>query len=208
MGVYEAVQLTRVEAQARTIAKSLADLRARQEASSASPRKADAGLEARLVELTTELKARQDVVEALKRGTVGSTTGFSEYLRAFSRQRVEGVWLTGFDISVGGSALTITGRALNADLVPTYLQRLNHEPPMQGRQFASVSINRPGAKIADAKDAPTTLAALPPYLDFVISSEEKPEGRTAPKTPGASIALRAPLDAELRGKKATPVPAP
>ena len=62
--------------------------------------------------------------------------------RAFSRQHVEGVWLTAFDIAAGGSDLTIAGRAVSADLIPAYLQRLNKEAPMQGRQFASVTIHQ------------------------------------------------------------------
>src|SRR5215210_3652630 len=63
-GVYESTQLSRVEGEARIVAKSLADLRAKQETAAAAPRKADAALEARLAQLTTELKARQDVVGA------------------------------------------------------------------------------------------------------------------------------------------------
>ena len=174
LAVYENILLTRVEAQARTVAKSFAGARAQQEAA-AIPRKADPGAEAKLTQLAADLKARQEVLNALNAGTVGTTGGFSEYLRAFSRQRVEGVWLTAFDIAAGGLDLTIDGRALSADLVPAYLQRLNNEPPMQGRKFASVIIAQPGvretAKAADAKESATT-AALPPFLDFTISSGE------------------------------------
>ena len=72
------------------------------------------------------------------------------------------MWLTAFDIAAGGSDLTIEGRALSADLVPAYLQRLNNEPPMQGRKFASVVIAQPGVrdakKGADAKESVTSAA--------------------------------------------------
>lgn len=179
--VFESTRLARVEAQARAVTKSLADARAeRGAAPGAGERKPDAALEAKLAELASELKARQDVLDALKRGSAGSTGGFSAYFRAFSRQRVEGVWLTGFEIAAGGAALTIAGRALNADLVPGYLQGLNREPPLQGRQFASIVINRPmtaeAPARADAKEAPAR-PALPPYLDFVISTEDKQGGK-------------------------------
>ena len=216
---YESSRLRAVEAEARAVAQKAAEVRAKYEAAGGPvPRKPDPALESGVTELAAEFKAREDVLDALKGGTVGTTAGFSSYLRAFSRQRVEGVWLTGFDISAGGADLTIAGRTLSADLVPAYLQRLNGEPPMQGRQFASVVINQPGAREgakgpADPKEAPAR-AALPPYLDFTISSGDlgaretrTAEARSADAAPPGSriippsVGLRTPLEPE-------PSPAP
>lgn len=202
--VYQHVRLSQVEAQARSVAKTLEDVRARVDPSAATPRKPDASLEAKLVDLAAQLKARQEVIEALKGGTVGSTAGFSEYFRAFSRQQLEGVWLTGIDIAAGGADLTIVGRALSADLVPQYLGRLNAERPMQGRRVASISIAQP-AKGGDPKD--TAERALPRYLSFEISSLDSGHPARVGATPqgsatAPSLALRAPLEAEMHGKKA------
>ena len=197
--LYESSRLRAVEVQARAVAQKAADVRAKYEgAAGQAAHKPDPALESGVTELAAELKAREDILDALKGGTVGTTAGFSGYLRAFARQRLEGVWLTGFDISAGGADLTIAGRTLSADLVPAYLQRLNGEPPMQGRQFASVVINQPGAREggrppADPKDAPPR-AALPPYLDFTISSGDlgARETRTADarSTDAGSIGAR------------------
>ena len=37
------------------------------------------------------------------------------------------VWLTGFDLTAGGTSLTVNGRTLDPDGVPRYLQRLRSE---------------------------------------------------------------------------------
>ena len=58
---------------------------------------------------------------ALKGGAFGNQQGFAEYLRAFSRQSVNGLWLTGFTIA-GSGELEIRGRVLEpgsrAELYP------------------------------------------------------------------------------------------
>lgn len=118
------------------------------------------------------------------------TSGFSEYMRAFARRSVTGLWLTGFDIA--GGELTLQGRTLSADLVARYLQQLNQEQAMQGRQFAALLITQPPrdtaaqAQEADAtlqKGVPEQKAAAPPYLDFNLSTLEprdtQPQARTA-----------------------------
>ena len=136
------------------------------------PRKPSPELEARVSELEAQLKARQEVVDALQKGLVGTTNGFSEYMRVFSRQNVQGVWLTGFDIAAGGDDLTIMGRALNADLVPAYLQRLNREAAIQGRGFGSMVISQPVQTSRPEQPAPDVkgTAPRPAYLEFTVSS--------------------------------------
>lgn len=203
-GVYEMLQVNKVEAQARAVGVALADARAKSAAEPTGVRKPDPALEAVVTALAADLKSRHDAIEALKGGNTGAIAGFSDYVRTFSRQRVEGVWLTGFDLAAGGTDLTITGRTLSADLVPTYLQRLKEEAPMQGRQFSSVAINRGGSKPGDGKE-PEPRAALPPFLEFTIASGGAREGKVAAgESSQPSIALRAPLEAEMQGKKAGP----
>src|SRR3712207_9331759 len=80
-GIYESTRLGPIEAQARSVSKMLNDMKAQQE-SSLTPRKPNPQLDSTVAELSNELKARREVLEALKNGSVGSTTGFSEYLRA------------------------------------------------------------------------------------------------------------------------------
>src|SRR5262249_12611543 len=105
-------------------------------------RKASTELEAETTRLEAELKQARDAMDALKSGGIGNQQGFAEYLRAFSRQSQNGLWLTG--LTIGGSGeIDIRGRTLSADLVPGYIQRLNREKVLAGRSFARLEMGQP-----------------------------------------------------------------
>ena len=104
--------------------------------------KPDVQLDADIARYESELKLASNAMEALKGGAFGNQKGFAEYLRAFSRQSVNGLWLTGFTIA-GSGELEIRGRALSPDLVPSYIQRLNKEEVLAGQSFARLEMNRP-----------------------------------------------------------------
>lgn len=134
--------------------------------------KPDTQLESDIARLEAELKLARDSMEALKGGGFGNQQGFSEYLRAFSRQSVNGLWLTGFTIS-GGGELEIRGRVLSPDLVASYIQRLNREQVLAGRSFARLEMNRPAPEPAadkgkDAKKAPRA----PRFLEFSLATSD------------------------------------
>jgi hypothetical protein len=140
----------------------------------------DAQLDAAIARYETELKLARESVEALKGGAFGNQRGFAEYLRAFSRQSVNGLWLTGFTI-VGGGELEIHGRVLSPDLLPSYIQRLNQEQVLAGRSFARLEMSRPKPEpVVDAntkgKDAKKT-ARTPRFLEFSLATTDaaKPE---------------------------------
>ena len=177
--------------------------------------KPNAELAAELSQLEMRLRGRQDIVEALNSGAVGTTGGFSEYMVAFSRQTVNGLWLTGFDIASAGNEFKIEGRTLSADLLPVYLTRLNAEKALQGRQFAALRIAQPEAAPAataapaveakaedaakDGKGAkPATAAAptTPRYLEFTISTSESTADGAAKPAPLAATAPAPALQAQ------------
>ena len=186
-GLYEDYRLRSIEAEARAVALELKEATAARIAPGGvkSPPKPSAELEARIAELRGHLSARQEIIDAVKNGSVGSTNGISEYMRVFSRQSLEGLWLTGFDIAAGGAELALSGRAIAADLVPVYLQRLNREPSMQGRQFASVVINQ-GAAQERALPRGAAREALPPHVEFQISSSDATDAKSRPQTSAAA----------------------
>lgn len=133
-----------------------------------APQQKSAQLETEIKKAEAQLKARQEMVETLKQGgTIGSTESFSEYMRAFARQSVNGLWLTGFNIAGAGTEMAIIGRTLRPELVPMYVQRLSREPVMKGRQFASLRISSPQQATSVAKPAGNLL-----YLDFSLQSGE------------------------------------
>jgi len=105
-----------------------------------------AELERRLQQVEAAAAAREQVAASLAQGAGGPDSGFSEFMRAFARQTLSGVWLTGFSIAADGGEMTISGRALNPDLVPAYIARLNREPLLQGRRFAQFAVRQPAGE--------------------------------------------------------------
>lgn len=181
LGMYERMRLPELQKEALAVDRALKDAQAGQDKTAAErkARKADPGDEAKLSQLEAQLRSRNEVAEALNGGIVGTAAGFSRYMMALSRQNLPGVWLTGFDLAAGGSELTLSGRALNPDLLPEYLQRLTREAPLQGRRFASMVISQPAA-VPSAKGDPDDGAGsrrTPPYIEFVITSAKGDEGQ-------------------------------
>jgi hypothetical protein len=93
-----------------------------------------------LARTEASIKIRQDLIEALKGGGIGSAEGYSRYLAALARQRAEGVWLTGVKMSGAGADFTIQGRVLRADLLPGYIQLLNREEALRGKQIGQMNL--------------------------------------------------------------------
>jgi hypothetical protein len=134
------------------------------------PQVTEAQLDAEISQLEAELRLAGESIEALKGGAFGSQRGFAEYLRAFSRQSVGGLWLTGF--SIGGGALEIRGRALSPDLLPSYIQRLNRERVLAGSQIARLEMVRLKPEpVADKDKGAGKAARTPRYLEFSLATE-------------------------------------
>jgi len=91
-----------------------------------------------------ELEAKAQTTEQLAGAAAGSRghQGYAEALRALARQRLEGVWLTSITLAGESGDLSLVGKALRADLVPQYIDRLTKDPAMQGRQFSTLAIER------------------------------------------------------------------
>ena len=167
---YLVYQYNALTAQAAVAEQKLASERDRlaKFTSEYTPQQKNAQLETEIKNAAAQLKARMEMVETLKHGaTIGSTEGYSEYMRAFARQWVNGLWLTGFDIASAGTELSIVGRTLRPELVPLYVQRLSGEPVMKGRQFSFLQMSLPG----QAKSAANPGGDLR-YLDFNLQSVE------------------------------------
>ena len=161
-----------------------------QKKGAAGTSKPDGQLDADIARYETELKLARESVEALKGGAFGNQNGFAEYLRAFSRQSVNGLWLTGFTIA-GGGELEIHGRVVSPELLPSYIQRLNREQVLAGRSFAKLEMSRPkvealpnvDAKGKDAsKDAGKDAKKAPRaarYLEFSLATTDTPKTEKA-----------------------------
>jgi hypothetical protein len=128
------------------------------------PRKKSPQLEQELATAEAQLHAMDEISVILTRGEFGNTKGYAEYFRAFARQNVSGLWLTGVTISGAGDEIDIHGRALQAQLVPGYIGKLAAEPVLKGKTFANLRIGQPRDGVARAtedQNAPTANSAAP-----------------------------------------------
>ncbi|WP_306393534.1 hypothetical protein [Telluria beijingensis] len=140
------------------------------------PRQKDAALAAQLAEANAQLAAMRHISGALSRGELGDTSGFAGYFKALARQGMQGLWLTGVTVGAGGAQIGIKGRTLDPAMVPGYLNRLTHEPLMQGKTFASLQIGE--AAPLQVQDAEGKLATRPaPYIEFSLQSVAAEPGR-------------------------------
>lgn len=129
-----------------------------------SPQQSQQLLEEELKKLDAQTQAQRELLDTLKSGAIGNTSGYSGYMRAFARQTINGLWLTGFTITGDALQMSISGGALNPDLVPGYIQRLGRESVMHGKEFAALQMQQ--HKVEAGKPAGR------PYLEFTLQSAE------------------------------------
>lgn len=130
-------------------------------------------LEAETQRLEADVKAVRRVLDAVESGDFGNNKGYSEYMRAFSRQIVPGLWLTGFGIHGAGQEIQLQGRTLRPDLVPVYISRLKQEPIMRGRSFATLEMQlaRPEPPQGDGSVQSASVQREPSeYVEFSLLS--------------------------------------
>lgn len=136
-------------------------------------RKNDPALEEESTRLAAAIGQRREVL-ALAQGLAAEEGGVAEVMRGFSRQRMDGVWLTGFN--AGPAGFDIRGRLLDPALLPIYIRRLNAEPAFRGRQFAALDMqgvvppaSTSGAAVP-AEVAPAAGSGPRHYTEFVLQA--------------------------------------
>jgi hypothetical protein len=135
-----------------------------------APKKKDAVLEAEVNSLQAQLGARKATLNNLGIGVTINEASYAEYMRALARQSFAGLWLTGFRVGKGGAEIEIIGRALQPELVPSYIRRLGQERSLRGRAFDSLSMaQRQGVLPADAS-RPAVAPASYSYTEFRLGS--------------------------------------
>ncbi|NVD97517.1 MSHA biogenesis protein MshI [Massilia sp. BJB1822] len=151
------------------------------------PRQKSKQLEAEIAQLQAQLQSLQEVEAVLKRGEIGNTEGYAEYFRAFARQNVQGLWLTGVNIVGAGQDIALQGRAMQAALIPAYIGRLKDEKSMRGKTFGALQITQPSAPeggsgvsvvpLAPAVSAPVAMPGLsqtPPAAGALANAPAAP----------------------------------
>lgn len=134
------------------------------------PRKKSEILEAQIKKVEEEMASLQKAADILRDGKFGSTAGHAEYMRAFARQIVDGVWLTGF--SIDGSEIGLQGRAVRPELVPAYINRLKQETVLQGKSFSALHMQVPPATQVPGEAGNGNAAVAANFVEFNLQSTE------------------------------------
>lgn len=164
--VYQVNQLSR---QAEEMSKRYASEQARllNFTNEFSPQRTNQMLEGEQKQLEAQAAAQETLLTTLKSGVIGNTEGYSGYMRAFARQSIKGLWLTAFDIVGDGAQMSLSGAAVNPQLVPSYIQRLSKEKVMRGKTFSALQMQQPKG----GTDKPAAR-----YVEFNLRSTPVSEG--------------------------------
>ncbi len=164
---YLSAQTSQLEARALESGRQLKEELERLKAPSAqeAPEVRAKLLAERRKKLESAYAERTQALEAMDKGVLGRTEGYSSVLRALARLSVDGVWLTRVRLSDERGEASIAGRATRPELVPPYLERLRREERLRGQDFSTLEITRPAAAQASAPSA-----AQARFVEFVLSS--------------------------------------
>ena len=141
-----------------------------------APKKIDTDLETEVNNLQAQLNSRKAALDSLGIDQQGNGVSYAEYLRALARQSLEGLWLTGFRVGKAGADMEIVGRALQPELVPSYIHRLNQEQAMHGRAFDSLSMTQREAALPTGASPASGASAVYRYTEFRLGSSQATPG--------------------------------
>ena len=164
---YALYQVGQLEQQAEESTRRFSAEQARLARHSArfSPQQARQALQNEVQNLEKAVAEQRLLVDTLKSGSIGNTTGYSHYMRAFSRQVIQGLWLTGFKVTGDATQISLSGGVLEPELLPIYIQRLSREKSMHGKSFSTLQMQQPKIQQGNAGDI-----ASARYVEFVMHS--------------------------------------
>jgi len=137
-----------------------------------SPQQANQTLQAEVQRLEKDLAEQTRMIDTLKSGSVGNTTGYSQYMRAFSRQLVQGLWLTSFKVTGDAAQISLSGGVLDPESLPIYIQRLGREQAMQGKTFSTLQMQQTKTEVSkESKSAAVR------YVEFTMYSTPDTEAK-------------------------------
>lgn len=116
-----------------------------------------ASLDKEIEALKPKAQAAQAVLS--KFDTLGRQQGFSEYFSHLASVSEPGVWLNKVEITQGGKALSLAGRALDKSAVLRYVKKLNTRFADTGLAFNTLEVT-PEAAQAKAGSADGALAVV------------------------------------------------
>ncbi len=173
LAAYASYRSSQLDAEAREAGRQLqaAQSQLAEVEAAFPPRQKSPALAEQIRKVENDTAALQQVAATLQAGEFGNTEGHAEYMRAFARQIIDGVWLTGFSIHGAGAEIGLQGRALRPELVPAYINRLKREPVLQGKAFSTLHMQAPFPKAA-AEPMAGKDPAPAAYVEFNLYSQD------------------------------------
>jgi hypothetical protein len=172
--VYQVDQL-KLQSEENTKRYNAEQLRLARSVTEFSPQQANQLLQDEVQRLEKQSAEQNELIETLKSGVLGNTTGYSEYMRAFSRQVLQGLWLTGFKVTGDAAQISLSGGVVNPELLPAYIQRLGKEHVMQGKTFSTLKMQQ--TKADEGVAGQTPVAAARRYVEFTLYSSPDSEAK-------------------------------
>jgi len=93
-------------------------------------------------QLSAKIETNNKLIAVLQNQSQGNTSGFSKYLEDLAYQYLENVWLTKINLRAGGTAITLTGKTSQPDLVPRLITILTKKSAFQQVYFQQVRLER------------------------------------------------------------------
>jgi MSHA biogenesis protein MshI len=102
----------------------------------------DPALKATVEALQSRRDAQLRLLHALGDQGPSQLGGFSAHLEGFANSPIPGLWLVGFSIEDGGSALAINGSTRAPELAPQLVERLRAQSTFNGLEFQQFHMER------------------------------------------------------------------
>lgn len=131
-------------------------------------------LEQELQHLMQQKNAQGKLLDTFKHVQGDGGHHLLDYMTGFARQSMTGVWITDFKVNAFEQNMSLTGRALQAERVPVYLEQLGQQAVFKGQLFSGLTLKAMSQKDEHAQGEEAALPAAEP------PSSTKPAGEGAP----------------------------
>ncbi len=134
-------------------------------------------IQARVKSLEHALEIRRVALQVLQSGGAGQTVGFASRMEALARRHIDGLWIDRLTLSGTNGSMSLSGVALDPDIVPVYLHNLARDSVLSGTRFDDFVIERPSATVDSASpdaaaDTRSPRASTPqPHVRFRAGSK-------------------------------------
>jgi hypothetical protein len=133
-----------------------------------TPHDMNKALLAQITQLEQKEVMQQQILQTVKLSSATPENGYAALMHAFAKQSIDGLWLTSFSIDSSTEQLNISGRTLQADLVPEYITRLGNETAMKGKLFSALNMSLP--KIEFTPNTPAAIATPPTTTASIVKN--------------------------------------